>query len=140
MSPLCFCQYDHRNRLVDATDYSSGGIILQQVSFEYDVFDRRTTKTVDTDGAGPLAPETTHTVYDGQHAWADLDATGNVIARYLFGPSIDQIAARWTPTDGTAWYLTDQLGSVRYLLDATGAVLNSIVYDSFGSQPVAPVV
>ena len=53
--------------------------------------------------------------------------------RYLFGPSVDEIVARWTPTTGTAWYITDQLGSVRYLLNATGAVSNSIIYDSFGN-------
>ncbi len=126
-------QYDHRNRMTDATNYTSAGTVTQDVDFAYDVFDRRITKTVDADGAGPLAPVTTHTVYDGQHAWADLDAAGNVVARYLFGPSIDEIAARWTPTSGTAWYVTDQLGSVRHLLNATGAIVNSIIYDSFGN-------
>ncbi|MEJ7594163.1 MAG: RHS repeat-associated core domain-containing protein, partial [Planctomycetaceae bacterium] len=126
-------QYDYRNQMVDATDYTSGGSVLQEVSFGYDVFDRRITKTVDADGAGPLAPVTIHTAYDGQHAWADLDAAGNVVARYLFGTSIDEVAARWMPTDGTAWYVTDKLGSVRYLLDNAGTILNSLVYDSFGN-------
>ena len=43
--------YDHRNRMTAATTYSSGGIILEEVEFTYDVFDRRIAKTVDADGA-----------------------------------------------------------------------------------------
>jgi len=126
--------FDFRNRMVAATGFSAGGTVLQNVDFAYDVFDRRMTKTVDVDGAGPLAPVTTHTVYDGQHAWADLDAAGNTVAGYLFGPSIDEIVARWSPASGTAWYITDQVGSVRSLLNATGTVINSISYDSFGNM------
>ena len=72
--------FDFRNRMVAATDFSAAGTVLQQVDFSYDVFDRRIRKTVDADGAGPMAPVTTHTVFDGQHAWADLDAAGNVVA------------------------------------------------------------
>ena len=32
-----------------------------------------------------------------------------------------------------AWYLTDRLGSVRVLTDATGAVIDRINYDGFGN-------
>jgi YD repeat-containing protein len=94
--------YDHRNRLTSATTYSSGGIILEEVEFTYDVFDRRIAKTVDADGAGPQTAVTTYTVYDGEHAWADFDESGAVTSRYLFGDRMDEIIARWTPSDGTA--------------------------------------
>ena len=62
---------------------------------------------MDADGAGTGLPTTTYTVYDGQHAWADFDGVGLVTARYLFGDQVDEILARWQPTEGTGWYLTD---------------------------------
>ncbi len=124
--------YDHRNRLVLAERYSAGGILLSESSFAYDVFDRLIGRTVDADGAGPTAAETMRTVYDGQNAWADFDSVGNVVARYLFGERLDQNLARWRPGEGVVWYLTDQLGSIRDLVDATGAAIDRITYDSFG--------
>ena len=38
--------------MISATNYSSGGTIVQAVEFTYDVFDRWIAKTVDDDGAG----------------------------------------------------------------------------------------
>jgi len=125
-------EYDHRNRLVRGTVKSAGGIILKEVMYAYDALDRRIARTVDSDGAGPMAPETVYTVYDGAHAWADFDSSGNVVARYLFGERMDEIIARYRPTEGTAWYLTDHLGTVRDIVDAAGGLINHIDYDSFG--------
>ncbi len=126
-------EFDHRNRMVASTTFSSGGIILSESSYTYDVFDRMIARTVDADGAGSEAPETTYTVYDGENAWADFDEAGSVIARYLFGEGMDSNIARWRPGEGTAWYLTDHLGSVRDIIDAVGSVINHIEYDSFGN-------
>ena len=111
---------------------SPGGIILREVTYTYDVFDRRIAQTTDADGAGPQPPETTRFVYDGAHVWADFDAAGNVTARYLFGQTIDELLARYRPGEGTAWYLTDHLGTVRDIVNAAGAVINHLDYDSFG--------
>ena len=124
--------YDHRNRLTRVERHSSGGILLSEATFVYDVFDRRIGQIVDADGAGPAASEETWTVYDGEHAWADFDAAGNVLARYLYTETIDEIVARYRPGEGTSWYLTDRLGTVRDIVDAAGAVTNHIDYDSFG--------
>ncbi|MEM9658328.1 MAG: hypothetical protein AAF961_08210, partial [Planctomycetota bacterium] len=125
--------YDHRNRMTSAKTYSSGAVLLQEVEFIYDLFDRRIAKTVDADGAGPGVAVTVYTAYDGEHAWADFDGTGAVVARYLFGDRIDEIIARWRPAEGTAWYLTDHLGTVRDLVDDAGTLINTITYDSFGN-------
>ncbi len=38
----------------------------------------------------------------------------------MFGDEPDQILARWRPAEGTVWYLTDQLGSVRDMMNAQG--------------------
>jgi len=124
--------YDHRHRLVQVQERSPGGIILHEVTYTYDVFDRRIAQTVDADGAGPQPAETTRFVYNGSHVWADFDAAGKVTARYLFGQSIDEILARWRPGEGTAWHLTDHLGTVRDIVNAAGAVINHLDYDSFG--------
>jgi YD repeat-containing protein len=124
--------YDHRNRLTRVQDKSPGGIILRELTYTYDVFDRRIAQTTDADGAGPQSPETTRFTYNGAHVWADFDAAGNITARYLFGQNIDELLARYRPAEGTAWYLTDHLGTVRDLVNAAGAVINHLAYDSFG--------
>jgi len=125
--------YDYRNRLTRVEARSSGGIILSEADYTYDIFDRRIAKTVDADGDGTGAAETTRFVYDGDHVWADFDASGTITARYLFGDRIDEILARWQPGNGTAWYLTDRLGTVRDIVDASGLLINTITYDSFGN-------
>ncbi len=56
-----------------------------------------------------------------------------VLARYLYGDRIDQLIARYQPGEGTAWYLTDHLGTVRDLVDSDGDLINTIVYDAFGN-------
>jgi len=125
-------EYDHRNRLIRVTEMSSGGIILSESSYVYDVAGRRIAQTVDSDGEGPAAAETTYYTYNGNDTWADFDEAGNILARYLYGTEVDEIMARWQTGSGTSWYLTDRLGTVRDLVDATGVLLNQISYDSFG--------
>jgi RHS repeat-associated protein len=66
----------------------------------------------------------------------DFDAAGNITARYLFGDQTDEILARFRPGEGTAWYLTDHLGTVRDLAGAGGELIDHIDYDSFGSVVV----
>jgi len=125
-------EYDHRNRLTRVTEMSPGGIILSESDYVYDVEGRRIAQTVDEDGDGPAAAETTYYTYNGNDTWADFDEAGNIIARYLYGNEIDEILARWQPSSGTGWYLTDRLGTVRDLVNASGVLLNQISYDSFG--------
>jgi RHS repeat-associated protein len=64
--------------------------------------------------------------------WADLDSNGLVTTRYLRGDAVDQLFARLdslTPY----WELTDQQGSVRALVDMTGAVQDAVTYDGWGA-------
>jgi len=124
--------YDHRNRLIRVEQRNPGGILLSESDYTYDGFDGRIAQTVDADGAGPQLAETTYFTYDGDNTWADFDSNGNVIARYMYGDQIDEILARWQSGGGTSWYLTDRLGSVRDLVGATGSLINTISYDTFG--------
>jgi len=124
--------YDHRNRLIRFEQRSAGGIVLADAAYVYDVFDRRIVKSVDPDGAGPAPRHETRFAYDGLNVWADFDALNQVSARYLHAEGLDNLLARWRPTDGTAWYLTDYLGTVRDIVDAAGVIINQPDYDSFG--------
>ena len=125
--------FDHRNRMTSGVAYSSSGVVVSDSQFTYDLFDRLISREIDRDGDGPLVATVNHTVYDGENAWADFDDNGNVEARYLFGEALDSNIARWRPSEGVAWYLTDHLGSVRDIVDNTGTVINHVEYDSFGN-------
>ena len=49
------------------------------------------------------------------------------------GQAVDKILARTSSGGMTAWYLTDRLGSVRDIVNTSGAVIDHIVYDSYGN-------
>ncbi|MGE3804743.1 MAG: RHS repeat domain-containing protein, partial [Gemmataceae bacterium] len=117
-------EYDHRNRLTEVVEHTSSGLVLNEVRYTYDVFDRRIVETVN-------GQTVTH-AFDGENVWADFDAAGNVLARYLFGDRVDEIIARFRPGEGTNWYLTDKLFTVRDIVSSAGAVINHIDYNSFG--------
>ena len=121
---------------------SSGGIILSDVAYTYDVFNRRIARIADADGDGPQLADVTRYVFDGEHIWADFDGDGQVVARYLYGDRTDQLLARHRPVEGTAWYLTDHLGTVRDMVSAAGVLINHLEYDSFGQllSQAAPTV
>ncbi len=131
--------WDHRNRLISVVDRASlNGAETQRVEYTYDAFDRRVGRAVDPDGAGTAQPLTrTWTVYDGADVHADLNASGNVVSRYLSGPAVDMLLARYDQASGdSTWYLTDRLGSTRALarIGASAAqVVDRIDYDAFGN-------
>src|SRR5262249_28874723 len=123
--------YDNANRMLWAEDRASaGGNLLQRVTFRYDVFGNRLEKDVWTPATGMSV---TRFAYDGQDVWADLNGNNALQTRYLHGDKVDQLFAR-IGADGTAgWYLTDRLGSVRDITDASGVVQAQINYDGFGN-------
>ena len=62
---------------------------------------------------------------------------GDLTHRYLNGPAIEPILAdeavsSLSSPGSLLWPLTDNLGTVRDLVDSTGSVQNHISYDSFG--------
>ena len=109
---------------------TEGGTVI--ASYTYDALNRRI--GVDDNGTK------TWTVYDGTNPYADFTGSGTLEERYLYGPGVvdgavvDQLLARTSSGGATAWYMTDKLGSVRDIVNATsGADLDHIVYDSFGN-------
>ena len=72
------------------------------------------------------------TVYNGQTPLLDFDGSGRQTARYLSIPgAIDELLARQTAS-GVAWYLDDRLGSVREIVDNSGAVIDHVDYSVYG--------
>jgi hypothetical protein len=93
-------------------------LILSESKYTYDVFDRLIVREANG--------QELHTVYNGEHAWADYDPMNQMIARYLTGTHTDEWLARWRANEGVSWYLTDHLGTVRDVISSNGTLLNHI--------------
>ena len=126
--------WDYRNRLTDVVTTDASAVILQSVHYTYDTMNRRIGKTV-VDGSSTVTLAENY-VYDGSNLLLVLDGSGNVTQRYLNGPAENQVLVEETLTGSTStvrWALTDQVGSIRDVADNAGAVLDHVVYDSFGN-------
>lgn len=127
--------YDHRDRMTGAIRKDSGGSVLMRATYTYDALGRRIGTLVDRDGDGTTySPERTWTAYDGDHAYADFDASGAVQMRYLHGPAVDMLLARTDEAAVTSWYLTDRLGTVRDVANTAGTVIYHAAFDEFGNR------
>ena len=121
--------YDYENRLTSAVEKSSGGTTLEQVTYTYDALGRQI--GVDTNGTMRW------TVYNGSSAdanpYADYNGSGALSMRYLDGLAVDELLARTDPSANTAWYITNNVGSVEYVVSSSGTVLDHIMYDNYGN-------
>jgi RHS repeat-associated protein len=57
----------------------------------------------------------------------------NPLALYYHGEDVDRLKVIWRQGEGVFWALTDQIGSVRRVLDHTGAEVAALTYDSYGN-------
>lgn len=124
--------WDYRNRLTQVVGKNGGGSVIKSAKYTYDGLNRRIVKEVDADGAGSGVSQFDRLVYDGQHIALSFDGGGNQTHRYLHGVQTDQILADEGVGGSVLWPLTDNLGTVRDLVDSSGAIQNRIGYDSFG--------
>lgn len=117
-------QYDEENRLILVVPPT--GLI----EYQYDGFGRRIAKMVNG--------EMTKFVYDYQNILFELDESDNIKAGYTHGLWIDEPFSVDRDTDGdgvfdaTYYYHYDGLGSITAMTDASGSVVQTYVYDSFG--------
>ncbi len=119
--------YDFHNRLTEAkkTQVSNSQVIADD-QFTYDVFNRRIGKLT-------LGGTQQWTAYDGDNAYADFSGQ-TLTTRYVFANGPDEIVARTNASgNSTAWYLTDNIGSVRQIVDASGNSLYWVNYFTFGA-------
>ena len=70
---------------------------------------------------------------DGLNVVAQLDGSGNLVGRYVFG-SKPNVPDYFTTSAGTFRILSDHLGSPRLVVNtSSGAVVEEIDYDEFGN-------
>ncbi|MGH9873043.1 MAG: RHS repeat-associated core domain-containing protein [Pyrinomonadaceae bacterium] len=112
--------WDYENRLTQTS--KTGGVT---VTYGYDALGRRIQRNSSASG-------TTKFVYDGADVVRDLDGSGATIADYLNGPGIDN-KLRQTVSGSASYFITDHLSTTRALTDASGNVISSLSYDSFGN-------
>jgi RHS repeat-associated protein len=113
--------WDYENRLTSVTLPNSGGT----VTFKYDPFGRRIEK---------ISPTTTSIfAYEGPNVIETVNSSGGVVARYTYGPNMDEPVAE-SRSGTVSYYEQDALGSVTSLSNATGALAQTYTYDSFGNQ------
>jgi RHS repeat-associated protein len=119
--------WDYRNRLTEVTLKNSQGVIQNDEKFTYDVNDHRI-------GVWANGAQQSWTVYDGDNPYLDFTGAGAVADRYLTDPNaIDAFFAHDDGNGNSAFYLTDNLGSVRELVNVNGGVLDALTYDSYGN-------
>jgi RHS repeat-associated protein len=127
--------WDNRNRLIGVEQTSDGATTLLAVTYTYDAHDKLVAEEKWQSSTGVVA---TRRHWDGEDLWAITDASNVVAARYLYGEGVDQVQGRIVevgPNAGTqGFYATDNLGSVRDIIDAaTGEILFHAEYDAFGA-------
>lgn len=137
--------YDTENRLTSA---AVGGNSSSSVFYDYDALERRVTTTV---GGAALSNGgmTTQFVLDGPEELGELDASGNVMRRYIPGPGIDEriIVAEGASTIAPTrtWFHVNHEGSVTALTDASGNATGCasgvncqrLAYDEYGNLSAA---
>jgi RHS repeat-associated protein len=97
------------------------------------VFDRRIGISLYPEAAQTIPPTVVERrfVYDRDHIIFSFDGS-SIARRYLYGPALDMVLAD-ERNGNILWTLTDNLGTVRDLVNSSGVVQNYIKYDSFGN-------
>jgi RHS repeat-associated protein len=124
--------YDYRNRLTRVVSMDASEKVTGEEDYTYDVNNNRIAKSVAPDGSGSQVPTITRSVYHGSNIAIQFNGSGAVTHHYLYGPAVDQVLADEDAAGNVHWMLVDKQGSIRDIIDSTGAILDHIVYDSFG--------
>jgi RHS repeat-associated protein len=147
--------YDNANHLTKIERKTNGSAVDLRVLYTYDANGSRVQSSVDLDGDGINNATVTKYMLDGWNpailpspsgrgaggeglveVYSDLGDDGSLKTRYLRGDKVDQLLARVEHTGdhaGTYWYLTDNLGSIRKVIDAGASIKDAISYDAYGN-------
>jgi RHS repeat-associated protein len=124
---VTYYSYDYRNLLTEAKQEDSHGTVLNDEKFTYDIHGNRI-------GVSNNGTQQSYTVFDGSNPYIDFNGSGTLTERYLTNPQgLSQFYARVDGSGTVNWYLTDNIQSVRQIVDAVGNVQDKLVYDPFGS-------
>jgi RHS repeat-associated protein len=121
--------YDNENHLTVVRKTSNGSTNQLLVTYAYDVYGQRIQEDKWTSGGSTV---TTRFVWSGTQVVMDLNGSNVVQERYLWGDMQDQLFARIDGNGTAHWYLTDRLGSVRDMVNASGASEDHTDYTAFG--------
>ncbi len=108
-----------------------------RAAYKYDPLGRRIEKNVD----GSI----TQYLWDGANIAAEYNGAGTIVARYAFGPGVDEPLLMERDLNGNNqfnaterfYYQADVLGSIVTLTDSTGQIEERYRYDSFGKPAAA---
>ncbi len=138
--------WDYHNRLTNVSHYDeAGGASDMSVDYVYDAYNRRISRTLDTDGDGAGGSSTEHYVWDGTKVMLDLldaDGSGETYSptpetRYLWGQAVDQLFSQEIIDDGSPadvlYPVIDNLHSVRSLIESDGDIAATYSYDIYGN-------
>ena len=121
--------WDYRNRLTQVVSKDSSGNVIQVVTYTYDVNDERIGKQVQYSDGQPDLVE--RYVYAGGQLALVFNGAGQLQEQYLYGPGVDQVLA--VDRGGTVqWLLGDDQGTIRDVVNASGALIDHLVVDPFG--------
>lgn len=131
--------YDYRNRLTDEEYFNNSGTLTKHVHYVYDMMDREIGKQVDDTGGGSYDRSEWY-AYDGTQPVEQFDGNGNQTMRDFNGPSasgVDAVMAQEPivtqgHAGGSDWDLTDNLGTMRYMVSDASAVVDHVITDAFG--------
>ncbi|TWT29630.1 HNH endonuclease [Blastopirellula retiformator] len=136
LSSYTVYEWDHRNRLASVTDYDVSDVKQQQVVYGYDAYNNLISRDLDSNGDGTV-DQSGYFIYDNGQIVLQLDSTGDVEHRMLWGAAVDQILADENDAGDVHWMLTDNQNTVRDIAeydDATDttSIVNHIAYSVFG--------
>jgi RHS repeat-associated protein len=129
--------YDFENRLTAVTVENSQGQMLEEETFTYDVFGNRIGSLQTIMSNGTQQTQQLYTIYNGSNPYMDfapVNGTVQLTERYLTNPNgLNQFYGQVNASGTTEWYLTDNINSIRQVINAAGTSLDAITYDPFGS-------
>ena len=130
--------YDPAGNLTEENYHTADEASTKQLHYAYDVYNRNVSVTgddftqknhYDAEGYRDSITEkdkVTNFVYQGGMLLHELDEDKNPARHYVLGNEYIGLDHNY--------YLTDEQGSVRYVLDAAGNVQNDYQYDAFGQR------
>ena len=130
--------YDPAGNLTEENYHTADGASTKRLYYTYDVYNRNVSVTgddftqknhYDAEGYRDSITEkdkVTNFVYQGGMLLHELDEDKNPARHYVLGNEYIGLDHNY--------YLTDEQGSVRYVLDAAGNVQNDYQYDAFGQR------
>jgi len=130
-----YLAWDIQDRLTEIRDVESNLV----ARYYYDPFGRRLSKTVFSGASSNV----TYFLYADEGLVAEFDEAGNEIRSYGYAPgSMWMNNPLYLQVSGLStqvyFYLTDHLGAPQKLVDKNGAVVWSMVSESFGKTVVSP--